>query len=225
MGPLGSAPDVASLSYGNEDVFWGGTFGRLWQASWDSTSWNGVNLNGPTSVGFGPMASAPTVAAAAPDEYDVFWVGTDSNLWEARLVGQTWVSEQSLGPMVPPAPAPTTVTVTSPPAVGSARQISLEILMKWKWRGIHTRLRRVRWVGSFPARSTVHVTCHGRDCPRRVMTAGHRHLLKLIRSLEASVFHAGERLTITVSAPGWLSERAQVKIRDGKLPVAKLLSG
>jgi len=227
MGPLGSAPAMASLGYGNEDVFWGGTYGRLWQASWDSTTWNGVNLNGPTSVGFGPMASAPTVAAAPPDEYDVFWVGTDSDLWEARLVGQTWTSDESVGPMVPPPPpvqtAPGTVTISPAPAVGLARQIRLEILMKWKWKGLRTRLRTVRWVGSFPARATIRVSCRGHRCPRDLGTVGHRHLRRLIRSLEARVFHAGQMLTITISAPGWTRERARVHIRDGKLPLATLL--
>jgi hypothetical protein len=226
MGPLGSAPSVASLSYGNEFAFWGGTDGRLWEASWDSTSWNGVNLNGPTSVGFGPMASAPTVAAVAGGEYDVFWVGTDANLWEARLVGQTWVSDQSVGPMVasaPPPPAPGTVTIAPPPGVGHTPQISLEIEMKWNWHGILTRLRKVRWIGSFPADATIRVTCHGRHCPRELGKVGHRRLRRLMRSLEARVFHAGQQLTITISAPGWVSERAQVKIRKGKLPLAKLL--
>ncbi len=205
MGPLGSAPAVASLGYGNEYAFWGGTYGRLWQASWDSTSWNGVNLNGPTSVGFGPMGSAPTVAAVEPDEYDVFWIGTDSNLWEARLVGQTWTSEQSLGPLVPPTPTetmPVTTTIPPPPAPG--RRIRVEILMQWKWRGAHTRLHKLRWLGSFPARATIRVTCRGRRCPRTLGKVGHRHLRKLSRSLEARVFNAGQQLTITVTAPGWI---------------------
>jgi hypothetical protein len=223
MGPLGSAPAVASLGYGNEYVFWGGTVGRLWQASWDSTSWNGVNLNGPTSVGFGPMAAAPTVAAAAPDEYDVFWIGTDSNLWQARLVGQTWTSEESLGPLVPPTPTtPVTVTIPEPPA-GPAQRIRVKILMDWSWHGVHTRLRKVRWLGSFPARATIRVTCHGHGCSKRLGTVRHRHLGRLSRSLEARLFHAGEHLTITISAPGWIPERAQIRIRDGALPLARLL--
>jgi hypothetical protein len=226
MGPLGSAPAVASLSYGNEAVFWGGTYGRLWQASWNGTSWNGAELNGPTSVGFGPMATAPTVAGVETDEYDVFWIGTDADMWEAQLVGQTWTSDQSLGPMVPlpsTQTTPVTVTIPSPPATGSGRRIRVEILMKWRWHGTHTRLRKVRWVGRFPARATVRVACHGRRCPRRLGKVGHRHLRALMRLLEARVFHPGQRLTITVSAPGWIAERAQVTIRNGALPLAKLL--
>ena len=225
MGPLGSAPAVATLGYGNEDVFWGGTYGRLWEASWDSTSRNGVSLNGPTSVGFGPMASAPTVAAAPPDEYDVFWIGTDSNLWEAKLVGQTWTGDQSLGPLTPPAPTQTTpVTVTiPPPPASSARRIRLEILMHWSWHGVHTRLRKIRWVGHFPARAIIRVTCHGHRCPKRLGNVRHRNLRRLVGSLEARIFHAGQQLTITVSAPGWVPERARVFIRAGALPLAELL--
>jgi hypothetical protein len=223
MGPLGSAPAVAALSYGNEAVFWGGTFGRLWQADWDSTSWNGVNLNGPVSVGFGPMASAPTVAAVAPDEYDVFWVGTDANLWEAQLVGQTWTSVQSRGPMVAPQTPPTPVTVTpAPSAHGRARRVRVKIVMNWTYRGIHTRLHRIRF-GRLPAGATIRVACHGRDCPRRHWVAGKRRLRRLTRSLERRRFRAGQRLTITISVPGWIPERAGVRIRDGALPLAKLL--
>jgi hypothetical protein len=229
MGPLGSAPAVATLGYGNENVFWGGTFGRLWQANWDSTSWNGVNLNGPTSVGFGPMASAPTVAAVPPDEYDVLWIGTDSNLWEARLVGQTWTSEQSLGPMVPapapppspqPAPRPVTVTLTPPPALPG--HVRVKILLSWVFSGIHSRLSKMRF-GRLPAGATITVACRGRGCPKRPASVDRRHLRRLISSLEARRYRAGQRLTITITAPGRISERARVRIRDGRLPVAKLL--
>jgi hypothetical protein len=227
MGPLGSAPAVASLGYGNENVFWGGTYGRLWQANWDSTSWNGVNLNGPTSVGFGPMDSAPTVAAVPPDEYDVFWIGPNSDLWEAQLVGQTWTSDQSLGPMVaaPPTPAqptpgPAPVTVNPPPA---PRHLRVKILMSWSFNGIHTRLYKMRF-DRLPARARITVTCHGRACPRRPASADRRHVRGLIKSLESRRYRAGQRLNITVRAPGLLPERARLTIRDGALPLAELLS-
>ncbi len=223
MGPLGSSPAVASSSYGNENVFWGGTFGRLWQANWDSTSWNGVNLNGPISVGFGPMASAPTVAAAAPNEYDVFWVGTDSDLWEAQLVSQTWTSVQSRGPMVAAQTAPAPVTVPQPPkAHGRRRRVRVAIKMHWTYRGIHTWLDRIQF-GRLPAGATIRVACHGRDCPRRHWSTAKRRLRTLARSLERHRFRAGQRLTITISVRGWISERAGVRIRNGALPTAKLL--
>jgi hypothetical protein len=230
MGPLGSAPAVASLGYGNETVFWGGTFGRLWQANWDSASWNGVNLNGPISVGFGPMASAPTVAAVPPNEYDVFWVGTDSDLWEAQLVGQTWTSVQSRGPMVasPPAPTPRpatgTVTISPPKSVSTVprSRMDVKILMTWHWNGDHTRLRGVRF-RHLPALATIRVACHGRGCPMRARSARQLNLRRLIKSLKASVFSAGQQLTITISAPGRISERGRVFIRNGKKPRAKVL--
>ncbi len=223
MGPLGSAPGVASLSYGNEYVFWGGTYGRLWQADWDDTSWNGVNLNGPVSVGFGPMASAPTVAAVAPDEYDVFWVGTNSDLWEAQLVGQTWTSVQSRGPMVATQTAPAPVTVPPPPRThGKTRRVRVAIKMHWTFNGIHTWLDRIHF-SRLPAGAGIRVTCHGRDCPRRVWSAGKRHVRRLAKALERRRFRAGQRLTITISAPGWIPERAGVRTRDGAVPVAKLL--
>jgi hypothetical protein len=221
MGPLGSAPAVAAVSTTDEDVFWEGTNAKLWQGTWNGSSWSG-----PTAAGLGPMASAPTVAAASPDEDDIFWVGIDSNLWEAQYVNRTWTSIQSRGPMVayPPAQtSPVPVTVTPPPTrPGPTRHVRVKIVMSWTWNGIHTRLRTIRF-GHFPARGTILVTCRGRHCPKRLKPAGHRHLRALIRSLEARLFHAGQQLTIVIRAPGRVPERAQVTIRDGALPLAKLL--
>jgi hypothetical protein len=219
MGPLGSAPTVGAISTAAPDVFWEGTNAKLWQGDGNGSSWAG-----PTEAGLGPMSSAPTVAVASPDEEDVFWVGTDSTLWEARYVNRTWTSVESIGSMIPPAPvqtAPVPVTI-QPPKAGPPRRIRVKIVMGWSWNGIRTRLRTLHF-GRLPGRATIRVTCHGRACPRRLGTVHHRHLRALIRSLEARVFRAGQRLTITVSAPGRIPERAQVVIRDGALPLAKLL--
>jgi hypothetical protein len=95
-------------------------------------------------------------------------------------------------------------------------------MLSWTWNGNHTKLHKLRF-GPLPARATISVTCRGPGCSRRPMVAGSRHLRRLIKSLEARVFHAGQRLTITISASGWTPERALLKIRDGKLPVAKLV--
>jgi len=248
MGPLGSAPSAASLSYGKEIAFWAGTTTTLWQANWDSTTWNGVNMNGPNSVGFGPMGSAPTVAAQQPDGWDVFWIGTDSNLWEATSMGPAWTSDESLGPLtVPatpgsapttPAPSPTTpgtstspntststrtsTTVTVPPPKPALKQVSVAIKLDWKWDGDRTRLIWIRF-GRLPAHATIRVSCDGRHCLRPAKAAGTGERRKLIASLEHNVFRAGQKLLITIGAPGRKPERAECQIRNGKEPLAKLL--
>lgn len=233
MGPLGSAPAAASLSYGKEIVFWAGTTTTLWQGDWDSTTWNGAQLDGPTSVGFGPMGSAPTVAAQQPDGWDVFWIGTDSNLWEATSQGGAWTGEQSLGSMTPPAPAPaapppttttsTSTTVTVPPPKPAPKQVRVEIDLRWKWDGRRTRLRSIRFV-ALPKHATIRVRCSPKHCLRDTKAGDRRQRRKLTALLEHHVFRAGQRLRITISAPGRKSERVEIKIRDGKEPVAKLLS-
>jgi hypothetical protein len=38
-------------------------------------------------------------------------------------------------------------------------------------------------------------------------------------TLERAVYRAGERLRITISAPGRVAERAEVRIRSGRLPL------
>jgi hypothetical protein len=219
MGPLGSAPSVGAVSTTDGTVFWEGTNAKLWQGAWSGSSWAG-----PTQAGLGPLGSAPTVAVASSHEQDIFWIGSGSTLWEARYVNQTWTSVESIGSMVPPPPtqtAPVPVTV-QPPQAGPQRQIRVRIVMSWSWSRLRTRLRAIRF-GRLPARATIRVTCHGHACPRRLGTVRRRHLRALIRSLEARVFRAGQRLTITISAPGWIPERAQIRIRDGALPLAKLL--
>lgn len=81
----------------------------------------------------------------------------------------------------------------------------------------------MRFVGHFPPHTRIRVSCAGPGCPRRARTADHRHMRSLVSSLRGRVFHAGERLTITISAPGWTPERGRIRIRNGRVPVAKLL--
>jgi hypothetical protein len=41
---------------------------------------------------------------------------------------------------------------------------------------------------------------------------------RLLRRLSGRRFHAGDTLVISLEAPGYLPERARVRIRNGKLP-------
>jgi len=238
MGPLGSAPSAATLSYGKEIDFWAGTTTTLWDGNWDSASWNGVSLTGPNSVGFGPMGSAPTVAAQQPDGWDVFWVGTDSNLWEATSMGAAWTSEKSLGsltvppsssappPATPTAPAPattgTSTTVTVKPPRPAPRQVRVDVKLRWKWDGSRTRLRWIRF-GRLPKHAAISVSCDGRHCPPQARAANRRQRLKLIASLEHRVFRPGQQLTLAISARGRRAERIEFVIRDGREPLGKLV--
>jgi hypothetical protein len=44
----------------------------------------------------------------------------------------------------------------------------------------------------------------------------------LVRSLTRGVLTAGDRLTFTVRAPGLVTERIEVRIRNGVAPTARL---
>jgi hypothetical protein len=44
-----------------------------------------------------------------------------------------------------------------------------------------------------------------------------------VRALDGSAYSAGDRIHITISAPGRRSERAVVRIRYGRLPLAREL--
>jgi len=93
MGPLGSEPAGAAWPSGTrnpagqEDVFWKGSGNNgLWEGIFNPTSgWSGPypvpNVNN--------VASAPTVVINAPrDEEDIWWKGTDNQLWETYWNGQ-----------------------------------------------------------------------------------------------------------------------------------------
>ena len=233
MGPLGSAPSAASLSYGKEIVFWAGTTTTLWQGNWDSASWNGLDLNGPNSVGFGPMASAPTVAPQQPDGWDVFWIGTDGNLWGATSQGAAWTSDQSLGSLnIPPPPAPTPPPTTTPtttdttstitPPKAAPKHVRVRTQVHWKWDGRRTRLRWIRF-GRMPKHTILQANCLGAHCFPPLKAATRRQRLELITLLEHRVYHPRQRLLITLSKHGWKAERVEFWIRNGKEPHVKLL--
>jgi hypothetical protein len=93
MGPLGSSP-AGAVSYGGTFpayAFWEGTDRNLWMAE---TS--GGSYTGPTRIGMGPLASAPaatTEPSSSPTgkQIEVWWMGTDRNLWEAYAApGGAW---------------------------------------------------------------------------------------------------------------------------------------
>ena len=91
MGPLGLTPTVTS--WGTEvDVFWEGTDGQLGRAGRPAPA--GTARSG---WGWGPLGSAPTVAAHSGGEQDVFWKGTDQQLWEAYWTGSGWIGPQRIG--------------------------------------------------------------------------------------------------------------------------------
>ncbi|HWF56613.1 MAG TPA: hypothetical protein VG223_18385 [Solirubrobacteraceae bacterium] len=139
------------------------------------------------------------------------------------------VRTSSALPATTPPPAPITSTgspgpVTTVVPVSSApHHVRVRVQLRWSWRGRSTRLRRVRF-GALPAAVQLSFVCRGRDCPRPgVWTADRHRAGRLARTLRGARFRAGDRILITITAPGLLPERARVLIRRDALPRVQLL--
>ncbi len=74
LGKLGSAPAVTVRPDGEQDVFWRGTDGELWEA-WYTDQWHQ-----PIRLGTGRIGSAPTAGTDGSGNVFVFWRGTTGGL-------------------------------------------------------------------------------------------------------------------------------------------------
>lgn len=98
MGTLGGDPHAVSSEPHVIDVFWRGQDNGLWHASYapppGSTvgQWSGPDELAPA----GSLAGDPHPVTSEPGVVDVFWKGTDGNLWHVWHVGG-WYGPQSLG--------------------------------------------------------------------------------------------------------------------------------
>jgi hypothetical protein len=111
-GNMGSAPSVTVSGYGQQFVFWQGLDGNLYFAEWggevagpdEDLPYMAGWLNGGFNyVGEGPMDSAPaatvTLGAEVSGVLDVFWKGTNLNIWMASSSTSpvSWSGPASVG--------------------------------------------------------------------------------------------------------------------------------
>jgi hypothetical protein len=157
-------------------------------------------------------------------------------LWASKTNGKA--AGGSLGPKPPaavtscPAPAPppppqpvvTTPVATPVPVPVAPHALAVRIRLSWTWNHATTHLHLAK-IGSFPGRAQIFVQCRGKGCPpkRNLSAEGARNVHRLLRHLHGKRFRAGDRVLIILKAPGYLPERALVKIRNGKLPQIVLL--
>jgi hypothetical protein len=114
-------------------------------------------------------------------------------------------------------------TVTPPgPKSRAHRQIRAKITMGWRWNAQRTVLTRVSFF-NMPATAGLLVTCKGKRCPFKTRKGTERGIKAFARRLVGSSFLPGDKLMLTISAQGRRAERAQVTIRDERLPRAQLL--
>jgi hypothetical protein len=95
--------------------------------------------------------------------------------------------------------------------------VHVRITLAWHWEGARTRLLYVLF-GKTPAGTHVSFTCRGPHCPFRTRAAKRRSLPDLGRRVAGSLFHAGDRVSIRVTAGRRAPELITIRIRHGALP-------
>jgi hypothetical protein len=96
--------------------------------------------------------------------------------------------------------------------------------LSWRWNGTHTTLLSVR-ARNLPRTAAVSILCRGRGCGHAAIRArGARGVSRALRGLDGRRFRAGDRLYITVTAPARRAERILLRIRNGRIPTAQLIT-
>jgi hypothetical protein len=119
-----------------------------------------------------------------------------------------------------------TITTSNPkttPSPRGRRTPRAVFVISWRWNGTRTLLRSVK-VQHLPRRGRIAVTCTGRHCPKlKIRSVAVSKRAGLLGELTGRRFAAGNRLSITVTAPHLAAERIQLQIRSGRVPRASLL--
>jgi hypothetical protein len=215
----GSSPSVLLDRAGDQHIYYVGANGQIWQYVWDGSKWFIQDLAGfarsPQPVQPG---GSPDAVDAGSDQH-VWYVGA-KRVWQWVWNGSSW-TDRDLGgsPWMPPPPPPAatsgSTTVSAPPQPG---RVHVVLTLSSRWVGARTRVRWIRALGAPPDRRFT-VRCRGRGCPH-----GTRRRRRLsLRELSRAAFLAGDRLEITVSAPGLRPERFNVRFRFGRKPTGRVL--
>jgi hypothetical protein len=194
----GTNPSIAGLSDGSAEVALQASTGWLWLI--------GPSGQDNTHLGMNPKSS-PSVAALPGGSYEAAF--------------QNYVAP-------PPSIGTTPIKPPAPPRKGAHKKhkknhVRTRIVVSWQWHGPVTELTKLRFQ-RLPRRARVTITCAGHGCPRARASASARHLGSLRRRLVGRTFQSGDRIRIRVSAPGDLGELAQLVIRAGREPSARLLA-
>jgi hypothetical protein len=131
------------------------------------------------------------------------------------------VPPTSPSPPVVTTPVPTPIPVP-PKHKGGRRRVRVKLTIRWTWNHRRTRMESVV-VGKLPRHATITLRCSGPGCPMTVRRAKAGHLRVFRHRLVGTTYRAGDRLLITVAAPGQVPERARVTIRHARKPLAALL--
>jgi hypothetical protein len=119
-----------------------------------------------------------------------------------------------------------TITTSNPqttPNPRGHRALHARFVISWHWTGATTLLRSIR-VTHLLRNARVAVHCAGKHCPRlRASARGPRKVAKMLHKLGGRRLRAGQSLLITITARRYTAERIRLQIRNGRVPLAKLL--
>jgi hypothetical protein len=176
-------------------------------------------------IQFYPNSGSPTVeiddadvhASLAPNGGFEYGSGPWGTYPNTNSSYDAYATNQVIGPSPP---IVTTPVPTPVPVPRGRHALKVKLYLSWTWRDAITRLDRAK-AGSLPGRTRLALECRGRGCPRhsKMSATGARH----VRRLRGRRYRAGDVLRITVTAPGYGAERAQVTFRYGRVPLAKLV--
>jgi len=216
---------VVALTYGNpNDVPITG--------DWDGSGKTQIGAYRPSNRTFylGDVGGVSQQAIPFGDANDVpiagDWNGTGrTQIGVYRPSNDTFYLREVTPTPTPPPPVTTPVIVPLPlPPPGTRRhpRVRVIITISWTWDRGRTRIHKVAF-GKLPRHARITLKCSGRGCPMAKRTAKAAHARLFAHRLAGTTYRAGDRLFITVSAPGRVPERAVVKIRNGRKPLAALL--
>ncbi len=124
-----------------------------------------------------------------------------------------------------PVPAPPTQVTQTTPVPKQPGAIHALFRVKWHYNRRGTVVRYIRLLSGLPASGRVTVRCTGPHCPHvHASAARHKAVVKMLAKLTGRRFDPGDRLLITVTAPGHRPERIELRIRRGRKPLGRLLS-
>jgi hypothetical protein len=161
-----------------------------------------------TSITSGPEIAATPAAFQNPanGDFDVF----DAS------VGEHMVEFERQLTAVPP-PVVVTVPPPKPTPHHHLRLVNVKVTFRWT---IYFNRTLIHWVrfGRMSSRARVEFECRGRGCPWRKRTSTTRKLRRLKRAIDSRSFRPGDRLSITITEPGRVAERAELRFRAGARP-------
>jgi len=223
----GTSPSMTAIGGTDYQIAYQGSDGELWEYGDGGTGNTGDEMAAATSPSIISLTGGGEIAfqGSAPANGGGGGTGGGGGGGGGGTGGSGPGS--STGP--PVITSPVTVTVPTPRSPvkrrghSGRRQLKVKITASWTWSYSHSRLGHLRF-GRLPHGAQVTTTCRGRGCPLRAVQAGTHELARLLAFVDGLVYIAGDRIYITVTAPGYLPERAELLIRDGELPTARVLA-